>query len=178
MRRYDSSFLMTLNSRRTHLTRGLRKKLLFHRIWRPDFVRVPPFGVSNKPISPAVGDGGGGDCVLRLGCLNIRSLAKKYHSLSDLSTTETWHDEGSLALSKLRQCGYLRSLGTNHGGLAVIASSTVGLHQLNDGFSPNTFESLTAQINRGSRHISLLATYSLNFSRSSQTCSVGPADWS
>ena len=89
-----------------------------------------------------MGDGGGGDCALRLGCLNIRSLAKKYHSLSDLitsknidvlSTTEIWHDEGSLALSKLRQCGYLvldrprpregltlRSLGTNHCGLAVI----------------------------------------------------------
>ena len=181
MRRYDSSFLMTLNSGRTHLTRGLRKKLFLHRIWRPASVRIPPFGVSNKPISPAVGSGGGGDCVLRLGCLNIRSLAKKYHSLSDLiinknidvlSTTETWHDEGSLALTKLRQCGYLvldrpspregfalRSLGTNHGGLAVIASSTVGLHQLNDGFSPNTFESLTAQIDRGSRHINLLTVY-------------------
>ena len=172
---------MTLNSGRTHLTRGLRKKLFLHRIWRPASVRIPPFGVSNKPISPAVGSGGGGDCVLRLGCLNIRSLVKKYHSLSDLiinknidvlSTTETWHDEGSLALTKLRQCGYLvldrprpregfalRSLGTNHGGLAVIASSTVGLHQLNDGFSPNTFESLTAQINRGSRHINLLTVY-------------------
>ena len=80
--------------------------------------------------------------MLRLGCLNIRSLAKKFHSLSDLityknidvlSTTETCHDEGSLALSKLRQYGYLvldlprpreglalRSLGTNHGGLAQL----------------------------------------------------------
>ena len=48
--------------------------------------------------------------MLRLGCLNIRSLAKKFDSLSDLiasknidvlSTTEIWHDESSLALSKL-----------------------------------------------------------------------------
>ena len=119
--------------------------------------------------------------MLKLGCLNIRSLPKKFHSLSDLitsknidvlSTTETWHDESSIALSKLRQCGYLvhdrprpreglalRSLGTNHDGLAVIASSTVGLHQLNGGFNPHIFESLTTQLNRGSRHINLLTVY-------------------
>ena len=34
----------------------------------------------------------------------------------------------------------------------VIPSSTVGLQQLNVGFNPSTFESLTAQINRLSRH--------------------------
>ena len=124
--------------------------------------------------------GGGSDCVLRLGCLNIRSLAKKFDSLSDLitsknidvlSTTGTWHEESSLTLSKLRQYGYLvldrprpregltlRSLGTNHGDLVVIESS-IGLHQLNDGFDPNTFDSLTTQINRGSRHINLLTVY-------------------
>ena len=77
-----------------------------------------------------------------------------------LSLTETWHDEGSIAFFQLRwqgftvvdrQCprvGSAQSSGlhSNHGGLAVISTSSIQLRLLNIDFISTTFEYLATQV--------------------------------
>lgn len=111
------------------------------------------------------------NCVLRLGCLNLRSLARS-STPSPISSPINilmfcqLMRHGTIAICKLRLLGLqssegsvLRSLRKNHGGLAVIRSSTVGPYQHNVGLNPSTFELLAALINRGSKHVNLLTVY-------------------
>ena len=55
------------------------------------------------------------DAVIKFGCLNVRSIAEKVDILLDiihlnrigvLMLVETWHDDGSVALQRLRRAGY------------------------------------------------------------------------
>ena len=104
------------------------------------------------------------------GCLNVRSLSNKVDNLLDvrrdqltdvLFLTETWHDADSICLRRLRADRFqvvdrprLRlctdTLMTNHGGIAVVASSGLPLSTMDLGVTPFMFELLCVRIVSGS----------------------------
>ena len=121
------------------------------------------------------------DTVIKFGCLNVRSIAGKVDILLDiiplneigiLMLVETWHDDGSVALQRLRRAGYSvvdrprpregcvqKSLLTNHGGLAVIATEVIQLRSRDINCTLKTFEYLAVQVRSGNEHINILIIY-------------------
>ena len=90
---------------------------------------------------------------LRFGCLNIQSLIKKFDDVAELlrdyklcllCLTESWHDQESVVIGRLRDVGFniaerprprtaASDLSVNHGGIVVvtmqlISSSRRSLH--------------------------------------------------
>src|SRR6218665_3548596 len=103
--------------------------------------------------------------------LNIHSIANKVdvvsqcwrdHGLDFLGLAETWHEDADdVALRRLRSTGLqmlerARPVGPgaktddvfyqNHGGVAVVASSTVRLSKISAPFEPITFEHLITRV--------------------------------
>ena len=107
---------------------------------------------------------------MNFGSLNIRSLANKVdhllelrfdHNIDVLFLVETWHDADSVCLRRLRADGFrvidcprprttINSLSTNHGGVAVVATSSVRLTPVNLGSKPTTFEIQCVRVASGS----------------------------
>lgn len=104
--------------------------------------------------------------LLNFGALNIRSLENKLETLLQvrndqlidvLFLVETWHDNDSVCLGRLRQNGFqvadrprpralVNTLTTNHGGIVVIAPPGVRLVTLDLGLKPATFELMCVRI--------------------------------
>ena len=111
---------------------------------------------------------------------NVRSLPKKLEALKQLTSdldipvlclTETWLDDDSVDLRRLRTQGYQvlerarprqpqnntrMARNTNHGGVAIIAPNEIRLTKLSVG-SPQSFEHLCARVtSKGSSLVILL----------------------
>src|SRR5664279_1305747 len=104
------------------------------------------------------------------GCLNIRSVVSKMVELLDVRRdqsidvmflVETWHDDDSVTLRRLRVDGYqvidrprprVRSdtISTNHGGMAAVAVPGIRLTLIDLGVKPETFELLCVRVVQGS----------------------------
>lgn len=115
---------------------------------------------------------------LTFGLLNIRSLLHKVDeilklqhdkSIDILLITETWHDEDSVCLRRLRQSGFTvvdkprerirtDTMSVNHGGVAIV-SSGVRISRLDIGIDASTFEFITANVCTGSFSATLLLVY-------------------
>ena len=105
---------------------------------------------------------------LVFGCMNVRSAAGKIddivamkhdRSIDVLCLCETWHDEDSVSIRRLRAEGLqvlerarprsvseLSSLSTNHGGVAIAASRGVRLAAVNTGSRKSSFEHICARV--------------------------------
>ena len=82
---------------------------------------------------------------MSFGLLNVRSLHRKVDDVLELMSsrrldvfllTETWHDETSVSITRLRSLGFLvveqarprlrsNSLSTNHGGVTIVSKRHV-----------------------------------------------------
>src|SRR5664279_4452127 len=107
-----------------------------------------------------------GNANVVFGCLNIRSVANKMVELLDVRRdqsidvmflVETWHDNDSVTLRRLRVDGYqvidrprprIRNdtISTNHGGVAVAAVPAIRLALLDLVVKPETFELLCVRV--------------------------------
>ena len=105
---------------------------------------------------------------LVFGCMNVRSAAGKIddivtmkhdRSIDVLCLCETWHDEDSVSIRRLRaEClqvlerarprsvSELSSLSTNHGAVAIAASRGVRLAAVNTGSRKSSFEHICARV--------------------------------
>ena len=129
-------------------------------------------------MRPPIAPNENSDTVIKFGCLNVRSIAGKVDILLDiillneigiLMLVETWHEDGLVAFQRLRRAGYSvvdwprpreghaqKSLLTNHGGLAVIATEVIQLRSLDINCISKTFEYLAVQVRSGNEHINIL----------------------
>ncbi len=117
---------------------------------------------------------------LNFGLLNVRSLHNKLDdvletytdcSIGVLLMTETWHDENSNCVCRLRQLGYnvldrprprshrLPTVTTNHGGLIAFSPSAIRLEVIPLGKIPTTFESLCFRVFSVSSSMIILLIY-------------------
>src|SRR6218665_2303632 len=117
---------------------------------------------------------------LNCGTLNVHSLPRKLEALKELASdldilvlclTETWLDDDSVDLRRLRTQGYQvlerartrlpqtntrMARSTNHGGVAIIAPNEIRLTKLSFG-TPKSFEHLCASVtSKGSSVVVLL----------------------
>jgi len=113
-------------------------------------------------------------------CLNVRSLNSKLndllevrhdHCIDVLLLTETWHDDDSVCIRRLRADGYTvveraqprlaaaSPLAVNHGGVAAVAAPGVHLTIVNTGPQPTTFESVCARVTSASTSCIVLLIY-------------------
>jgi len=113
-------------------------------------------------------------------CLNVRSLNSKLndllevrhdHCIDVLLLTETWHDDDSVCIRRLRADGYTvverarprlaaaSPLAVNHGGVAAVAVPGVHLTIVNTGPQPTTFESVCARVTSASTSCIVLLIY-------------------
>ena len=119
-------------------------------------------------------------CPLQFGLLNVRSLNHKVDDILDLQRclsldllflVETWHDENSVCIGRLRQTGLQvndqprprsvpASLSTNHGGVAIISSTRVHQSRLNiHDFHIQSFEMVCSRIMCGTKSLLAILIY-------------------
>jgi hypothetical protein len=124
------------------------------------------------------------------GCLNVRSLLKKFddvtelkrdYSISALCMVETWHDENSAVLSRLRSGELVvvdrarpragidcrDQAGVNHAGIVVIAVAGVLLSPIDVG-RPASFKLLAVRVVSGHLKIIVAAFYRPGFAAFTQ----------
>ncbi len=119
------------------------------------------------------------DCCCVFGCQNIRSInssiddviaLQRDQKISILCLVETWHDQDSVALRRLRVAGCQvvdrprprvssDTLAVNHGGVAVIAKPGIRLAFVSLGLSPSSFEVVGARAIVGSKCFSIIVIY-------------------
>ena len=107
---------------------------------------------------------------LSFGLLNVRSLHRKVDDVMEIQRTlaldillltETWHDSDSVCLGRLRKEGFAvadqprprsreDSVATNHGGVALIARSSVRVMPISEHIVSKTFEFVCARLSSSS----------------------------
>ena len=113
------------------------------------------------------------------GMINVRSLHQKVDDVIDLQSsrhldvlliTETWHDEDSVCIRRLRNLGFhvseqarprLRpdSISTNHGGVAIVSKPHVSQHPLSLNFSPSSFEVICSRLSTRASDVVIILIY-------------------
>ena len=114
------------------------------------------------------------------GCLNVRSLVNKFDDIIELCRdrridllclTESWHDDDSAVLGRLRSAGFNvihrprpRTAGTedmsvNHGGIVVVAATYIVLSPIVIVDQPTTFEVVCVRAVVGSFSALVIVVY-------------------
>ena len=187
---YKRAELLALRSYDVTPARSVRKAIFNNHLWLPARLRLQPadswisqllsLPSGDRPIEETFVKSAvslatssrhtASSSTLIFGCLNIRSLLKKFddvvelfrdHKLGLLCLTESWHDQESAVIGRLRNAGFnvaerprprtaTSDLSVNHGGIVVVATADISvspLASLTGG--PTTFELLSVRVVSG-----------------------------
>ena len=157
---YSASELYQLRRNDVTVSRSDRKSIFRHRLWCPRRARVLHQEFLQDHFLPVQRQ-------LMFGFLNVRSINTKIEDVLELirdrkidvgGFSETWHDDESVAINRLRSAGFhvidrprpriSNDMLTNHGGVAIVASSIVQLRQITVQ-DPSSFELVCARVSSG-----------------------------
>jgi len=116
------------------------------------------------------------------GSMNMRSLSPLKldtlltefydNKVDDMLLCETWHDVDSVAIRRLRADGFMvverahhrsqraeKSLGVNHGGVAIVAAAGIHLSAIDIVFQNSTFEYTAGRVQSGTSSCIVVAVY-------------------